>query len=120
MSTKSYQVTCGANPRAEADDSTARQQAEQLINASLCANCRHQSDCGFLPRASAPILECELYECGPAGKPRLMVVKKADSPLALPREEPEALLGLCMNCEHQGDCNLPKPAGGVWMCEEYC
>ncbi len=31
MSTKSYKVTCGADQRVEADDSTARQQAEQLI-----------------------------------------------------------------------------------------
>jgi hypothetical protein len=104
----------------EAVDSTELQQAEQLFNASLCANCRHQSDCGFLPRASAPIFECELYECGPAGKPRLVVVKTADSQLSLQGDEPEALLGLCMNCENMAGCNLPKPAGGVWMCEEYC
>ncbi|HSV92120.1 MAG TPA: hypothetical protein VLH81_03550 [Desulfobacterales bacterium] len=119
MSTKSYRVTNGAAPRVSAEDSGAQMQAELLFNASLCTNCRHQSDCGFLPRASAPIFECELYECGPAGKPRLMVVKTADSQLSLQGDEPEALLGLCMNCENMADCNLPKPAGGVWMCEEY-
>ena len=27
--------------------------------------------------------------------------------------------GLCMNCEHRRACAHPKPAGGVWHCEDY-
>lgn len=27
--------------------------------------------------------------------------------------------GLCKNCKKQKTCNLPKPEGGVWRCEDY-
>ncbi|MFH1138863.1 MAG: hypothetical protein V1816_22525 [Pseudomonadota bacterium] len=27
--------------------------------------------------------------------------------------------GLCLNCLHRTECNLPKNEGGVWYCEEY-
>jgi hypothetical protein len=119
MSTKNYKVTYGATQRVETDDSAAQRQAEQIFNASLCANCRHQSDCGFLSKACAPILECELHECGLSDRPRLMVVKKGANPLAPQSEESDALIGLCMNCENLNSCSLPKALGGVWMCEEY-
>jgi hypothetical protein len=26
---------------------------------------------------------------------------------------------LCSNCEDRHTCIYPKPAGGVWHCEEY-
>ncbi len=117
MTPKNYHVTYGATQHVEETDAAERQQFEAMINAGLCANCRHQSDCGFLARACTPILECELYECGLSDRPRLMVVKKACA--AAVSEEAEAPLGLCMNCENRESCNLPKPQGGVWMCEEY-
>jgi hypothetical protein len=117
MTPKNYKVTYGATQEVEEANAAERQQMDDLINASLCANCRHQSDCSFLPKACVPILECELYECGRSERPRLMVVKKTCA--AAPTEEVEAPLGLCMNCENLQGCNLPKPQGGVWMCEEY-
>jgi len=27
--------------------------------------------------------------------------------------------GLCINCDNRFTCVLPRPAGGVWHCEEY-
>ena len=48
-----------------------------------------------------------------------MVVKRPCGPAAEIGDEAEAPLGLCMNCENLDGCNLPKPPGGVWMCEEY-
>jgi len=27
--------------------------------------------------------------------------------------------GLCRNCKKQKTCELPKPEGGVWRCEDY-
>jgi hypothetical protein len=27
--------------------------------------------------------------------------------------------GLCSSCEDRHVCIYPKPAGGVWRCEEY-
>jgi hypothetical protein len=119
MASKKVKVSYGVDQNAQEDNDRARMLMEQLIQGSLCANCRHQGGCAFLQRACAPILECELYECGLSEKPRLMVVKK---PCAYAEDLPESddvLLGLCVNCENLRDCNLPKPAGGVWMCEEY-
>lgn len=49
--------------------------------------------------------------------------------LALPPPEPpaqtgsltqaHALRGLCQNCSRRHTCDLPKPEGGVWRCDEY-
>ena len=37
----------------------------------------------------------------------------------LPPPITSSLKGLCINCENRETCILPKPAGGVWQCEEY-
>jgi len=31
----------------------------------------------------------------------------------------ERFKGLCMNCDNRFECQLPRPEGGVWHCEEY-
>ena len=119
MASKKFKVNYGVDQRVEEDDNSARMLMEQLIQGSLCSNCKHQGDCAFLGKACSPILECELYECGLSDKPRLMLVKKTCAPAEAQPESDDALLGLCINCENLRGCNLPKPAGGVWMCEEY-
>ena len=91
----------------------------QLIDKSLCANCKHQGDCMFLLRASGPILECELHECGLSSRPRLRVVKRKILPDAEAAVAEEAPLGLCGNCDNLKVCMLPKHPSGVWHCEEY-
>ncbi len=98
---------------------TAEQEAlEALLRDSLCTNCRHQSACSFLAKTPVPIVSCELYECGPPEAPRLRVLRTAPAPAAAP-DGAEAASGLCVNCENRSDCRLPRPAGGVWSCEEY-
>jgi hypothetical protein len=120
MATKKFKVTYGIDQRVEEEDDRIRMQMEQRILESLCSNCKHQGDCAFLLKACSQIIECELYECGPSGKPRLAVVNKTRAPAEALPESDNPLLGLCVNCENLRGCNLPKPAGGVWMCEEYC
>jgi hypothetical protein len=119
MASKKLQATCSADQSLEEDRDRMQQQMDQLVQASLCANCRHLGDCTFLSMASSPIQNCELYECGLSEKPRLVVVKKACARVEEPESE-DTLLGLCTTCENLKTCNLPKPASGVWMCEEYC
>lgn len=34
-------------------------------------------------------------------------------------EESVAVRGLCATCVHHATCDFPRPAGGVWRCEEY-
>ncbi|MEJ5358495.1 MAG: hypothetical protein WHT06_07430 [Desulfobacterales bacterium] len=89
-----------------------------LLQGSLCANCRHPFDCSFLARTQVPILVCELHACGTPEAPRLQVIRTSRAPEASPEGEENAA-GLCVNCENRIDCRLPKPAGGVWNCEEY-
>lgn len=120
MAAKKFKVTYGVDQRVEEEDNNVCLQTERLIRESLCANCKHQGDCIFLSKTCTPILECELYECGPSEKPRLVVVKKYGASADDHPDSEGALLGLCMNCENQKGCSLPKPASGVWMCEEYC
>jgi Zn ribbon nucleic-acid-binding protein len=119
MASNKSKVNYVVGQSAEDEDAQARMQMEQLIQGSLCANCKHQGNCAFLQKTCTPIMECELYECGLSDKPRLMVVNKACTPAEAYSESDDALLGLCINCENLRDCRLPRPVGGVWMCEEY-
>lgn len=34
------------------------------------------------------------------------------------RDEPR-MRGLCATCIHEKHCDFPRPAGGIWRCEEY-
>lgn len=34
-------------------------------------------------------------------------------------DESMAVRGLCATCVHHATCEFPRPAGGVWRCEEY-
>lgn len=102
----------------EADDE-AMARLERMIEAGLCSNCRHLSDCAILLKTATPILQCELFECGPSPRPRLSLVKLPALEAGEAGVDEEGLLGLCANCDHLKACRLPKPLGGVWQCEEY-
>ena len=120
MASNRFNVTCGVDQRVQETDDQLRILLERLVQQSLCSNCRHQGDCAFLQKAGEPILECELYECGLSEKPRLRVVKKGRASVEAQPESDGAPLGLCISCDNLRDCRLPRPASGVWMCEEYC
>lgn len=119
MASKKFKATCSTDQSLEEERERMQRQMEQIVQASLCTNCRHLGDCTFLSKACSPIQNCELYECGLSEKPRLVVVKKACAPVE-ELETEVGLLGLCVTCENLKSCNLSKPASGVWMCEEYC
>ena len=113
-------VKAAAAPQASEERDASEQMWEKLIKSSICANCKHLGGCMYPANAAAPILECEMYECGPAASPRLMVVKtkqhSSDQSAGLSEDE---ALGLCVNCANLPRCRLPKNPGGVWHCEEY-
>jgi hypothetical protein len=119
MASKNFKATHSVDRSLENACERAQRQMEQLVAASLCVNCRHLGDCTFLSKACSPVQNCELYECGLSEKPRLVVVKKTWASVEAPENEAD-LLGLCTTCDNLKSCNLPKPASGVWMCEEYC
>ena len=89
----------------------------------LCVTCNNAPDCYYLA-LRGPALFCELFdgyapleERRPQGD-RAVVV---GTPFAVQTgaEQTPPLLGLCVNCENRAECVHPKPAGGVWHCEEY-
>ena len=119
MASKKIKASCRVDRDLEEERERIQQRMEQIVQASLCTNCRHLGDCTFLSKACSPIQNCELYECGLSEKPRLMVVHKTCMSIEEPVNEDD-LLGLCLTCENLKSCRLPRPASGVWMCEEYC
>jgi hypothetical protein len=119
MASKKITATHTVDRGVEEERERAQRQMEQLVQASLCANCRQLGDCAFLSKTCRPVQSCELYECGLSDGPRLVVVKKTCAPVAEAESE-EPPLGLCVTCDNLKYCRLPKAASGVWMCEEYC
>ena len=119
MADRNYKIKYETVSQMEIKRDEPAQHMEWLMAASLCANCKHQSDCVYLLKAASPIIECELHECGLSSKPQLVVAKKqvpSDTAEQLAADEP---LGLCINCANLQVCMLPKHEGGNWYCEEY-
>lgn len=89
----------------------------------LCLACKHEEGCIYPRNQGQIVLNCEQFEfCTPIAPPppsrdqvELEELWKKSS-----RDEPgKELKGLCSNCEERHTCIYPKPAEGVWRCEEY-
>lgn len=91
----------------------------------ICITCIHRSNCLSFQnalRAARPVWHCYEYDHGRIDEcPNL----SRDMPAALhgvdstPVAGAERAKGLCINCANRSLCMLPRPAGGVWHCEEY-
>jgi len=89
----------------------------------ICLACKHEESCIYPRNPGQIVLNCEEFEpCPPRAS---LPVSKAQIELETlwkksshdkPRKE---LKGLCTNCEERDTCVYPKPAEGVWRCEEY-
>lgn len=120
MTTRTYKVNSVVETKVEESHDEAGALMEKLLDASLCANCRDQSDCVYFMKAGEPIIECEMYECGSSSKPRLSLVKGKLAAAVDAFAEEDNPMGLCANCDNLKVCQMPKPQSGVWNCEEYC
>ncbi len=90
----------------------------------LCSTCNNAPSC-FYRATRGPALFCELFDDYVPPVERTSTEKalpSADSSAALraAEEETSKYTGLCVNCENRRTCAHPKPAGGVWHCEDYC
>jgi hypothetical protein len=95
---------------------------EHILKGGLCGTCRNASTCMYLRSASKPILQCEEYEefpPQPGNKPMEATMSMNKNNSANNPQEKSKYFGLCANCKHRETCTFPKPAGGVWHCEEY-
>lgn len=96
---------------------------ERLQAMGLCSTCNNSPTCFYRARRG-PALFCELFDDyvapspGPNGRKR---APSGDSAIAVRvmADKISEYAGLCMNCEHRHSCTHPKPAGGVWHCEDY-
>lgn len=83
----------------------------------LCSNCDNGDACAGGTRPRRPIFFCEAFVV--FGAP-----PAPESGRAAPEQPAGTLstngyLGLCANCDNVRTCTSPKPAGGIWHCEEY-
>lgn len=99
--------------RSEASASVRLHRDRSTMYRGLCSNCEKLDTCSY-PSAINDTWYCEEYS-----------VESAPKQSAPPRELfqieelPATKMGLCVNCEQRESCKLPKPAGGVWFCNEY-
>jgi len=85
---------------------------------SVCSNCASQEECSVLVQATAPILQCEMYQCCSLPRPDSLGNERIVQD-AKPESDDVHLLGLCANCENRQSCKWPKPVSGIWHCEDY-
>ncbi len=96
-------------------------QGKVASTGGICRTCDNRTECTFL-NTGAGVLNCdELDYPSPSsalnatpGSPALR-----PAPETPPDESQDNLIGLCRTCENRFDCQFPKPAGGVWSCDEF-
>jgi len=89
----------------------------------LCSTCNNSPTCFYRARRG-PALFCEMFDDYVAPPPggnggRVAQAANPSTALRAADEDSSKYAGLCMNCEHRRSCAHPKPAGGVWHCEDY-
>jgi hypothetical protein len=95
-------------------------------SSGLCMTCNNAPTCIYRA-ARGPVLLCETFDTYTntntppvalanrrpgAGPTYAQVLEPVES-------ETNSFSGLCVNCQHRATCVHPRPAGGVWHCEDY-
>jgi hypothetical protein len=87
-----------------------------VFSRGLCRTCRNAPGCTFPRTAGVAVTECLEFD----GEIRAEGAPPAAARPGGTRDEPVAdEHGLCPWCDKRPTCVFPKPAGGVWFCEEY-
>ncbi len=93
--------------------------ARSVSNRGLCVACRRDPACHYPRDASRPVLQCEEFE---GYEPRAKGSANSGEPaVRTPLSDPiqVEVKGLCITCANRDACAFPKPAGGIWHCEEF-
>ena len=106
-------MVTGAMQTAPMED-PAMSAAKLLVG--LCVTCNNAENCVYRKRRGRDAIYCETFDgyALPNGKGVARIVVMMQDTV-----ESTEFKGLCVNCAHRDDCKLPRPAGGVWHCEEY-
>jgi hypothetical protein len=83
----------------------------------LCTTCVNEPSCTFPRKTGVPVMHCLEFNGETLDETRTpRRARPSSTPMVdPPRREP----GLCFWCENKPTCTFPKPAGGVWSCEEF-
>lgn len=85
-------------------------------HAGLCSTCNRSAECRFPRPTDRPIVFCDEFDgTGRPAAPRSLSLTQVA--VSATRVNPAA--GLCRVCSKFATCVFPKPAGGVWQCEEF-
>ncbi len=89
----------------------------------LCSTCNNSPTC-FFRAGRGPALFCEMFDDYVAAPPeetggRMRPAADPSPAFGAVKDDLSRYAGLCMNCENRGSCAHPKPAGGIWHCEDY-
>ncbi|MDQ7779206.1 MAG: hypothetical protein RDV41_05800 [Planctomycetota bacterium] len=90
--------------------------AKTMTLPGLCTTCDNTPACSLRKRRREGVVQCEEFAVPPARICRS--VARNSRPSGSLRKV-SRYMGLCSNCEQVRTCKFPKPAGGVWSCEEY-
>jgi len=110
------------NEKIETRSRKGNRMPNSLENNDLCLTCNYGPTCVRRKHHGKPVWYCEEFDdFQPA--PAIAVIRKS----AAKREEKSAdgnkargaSMGLCIDCENNRDCAIPKADSGIWHCEEY-
>ena len=94
----------------------------------LCPACVYKGECTYVKDTNKPVMQCcEFKGIGEVQEQKLIYRRRSEGetvwdisrPVLTKQESESELKGLCKICSLRNECTFPKPAGGVWHCEEY-
>ncbi len=91
------------------------------VGSGLCRTCVQAPECTFPRDPSRPVRSCDEFEGAdaPRSERALRMVAASVFPMeGAPDRGATELKGLCVQCARRDSCAFPKPAGGVWHCDE--
>ncbi|OGB94967.1 MAG: hypothetical protein A2Z31_07100 [candidate division NC10 bacterium RBG_16_65_8] len=91
------------------------------VGAGLCRTCVQAAECTFPRDPNRPVRSCDEFEGadGPRSDHIPRIVAASVFPLGgRPEKGATEVKGLCVQCARRHTCAYPKPAGGVWHCDE--
>ena len=95
---------------------------EENNNKGICANCKNLQFCTYPKNQTRPIMQCEEFVgIEPERKQGKKVVSLRfyQAKTRSKGKELSKYKGLCRYCKNREFCTLPRPEGGVWICDEY-
>lgn len=85
----------------------------------LCSTCANAERCTFPRNRKHAIFDCEEFLRGDSSPTIAGEGRPPPRPEATPGDARSRRAALCRDCEARETCELPKPEGGVWECQEY-